>query len=198
MLAAFSPRDGGRASVCAVRTSGVPFFGPLALALLSGSVAALADTPPGTSTPCAHPGTLECPIYERYDNRKFGFSVDIPTFFTRKAADADGRGQPFDYGGKARVRAWAMVDNPPMSAEQLYGDWTRRAGITFKALAMNTWVVRGKDGGRQFYSRSILEGGIIMTVEVTYAPELGDGLEPVLARMGASLMAVPGAGGRGH
>ena len=161
------------------------------------SAAAAADSPV-TPPPCASPGSIECPVFERYQNHKFGFTVDIPTFFARKPADADGRGQPFDYAGKARVRAWAMYDNPPMTVEQLYGDWTRRDGVTFKGLAGNTWVVRVREGGRLFYSRSILADGIISTVEVSYAAELADAFEPVLARMGASIMIVPGEGVRGH
>ena len=170
-----------------------PVLVALSLVTLSAG-AAPADPMP----PCASPGSIDCPAYERYENRKFGFTVDVPTFFTRRPADADGRGQPFDYAGKARVRAWAMFDNPPMTVEQLYGDWTRRDGVTFKTLVMNTWVVRGKDGGRLFYSRSILADGIISTIEVSYAPELADAMEPVLARLGASLMVVPGAGARGR
>jgi hypothetical protein len=168
----------------------------LGLALACTATAAVADTAP--VVPCTPPGSLECPAYERYENHKYAFSVDVPAFFVRKPADADGRGQPFEYGGKVRIRAWAMFDNPPMSLEQLYGDWTRRDGVTFKTLAMNTWVVRGKDGGRLFYSRSILADGIISTVEVTYAPEVADAMEPVLARLGASLMVLPGAGLRGR
>ena len=35
---------------------------------------------------------------------------------------------------RVRVRAWAMFDNPPMTVQQLYGDWTRRDGLTFKTL----------------------------------------------------------------
>ncbi len=145
---------------------------------------------------CTPPGSLDCPVYGRYENRKFAFTVDVPAFFTRKPADADGRGQPFDYAGKARLRAWAMFDNPPMTVDQLYADWTRRDGVTFKALAGNAWVVRGRDGGREFYSRSILADGIISTVEISYKPELGDAIEPVLAHVGASLKIVPGGGAR--
>jgi hypothetical protein len=161
-------------------------------------VVALADDAPRSAASCPPPGTPECPTYQRYENRRFGFTVDLPAFFARKPADADGRGQPFEYAGKVRARAWAMFDNPPMTAEQLYSDWTRRDGVTFKALAGNTWVVRGKDGGRLYYSRSILAEGIISTIEVTYAPELADAFEPILARVGASLMVTPGTGARAH
>jgi hypothetical protein len=142
-------------------------------------------------------GSLEVPIYERHENHKYGFTVDVPSFFTRKPADADGRGQVFEYAGKARLRAWAMVDNPPMTADQLYGDWTRRDGVTFKTLVANTWIVRGREGGRLYYSRSILADDIISTVEVSYAPEIADAIEPILARVGATLMVVPGEGLRG-
>jgi hypothetical protein len=173
---------------------------PLAALALASSCCllpalALADTPAAAT--CSAPGSIDCPKYERFENHRFGFTVDVPTFFTRRPPDADGRGQPFEYGSKARVRAWAMYDNPPMTVEQLYGDWTRRDGVTFKALAVNTWVVRVREGnGRLFYSRSILADGIISTIEVSYAAELGDAFEPILARMGASLMVVPGEGAR--
>lgn len=159
--------------------------------------AAAADTVAPPAASCATPGAVECPTYERYVNHKYGFSVDLPTFFVKKAGDADGRGQPFEYGSKARVRAWAMFDNPPMTVQQLYGDWTRRDGITFKTLAMNTWIVRGRDGQRFYYTRSILADGIISTLEIAYDRDLADLFEPILARSGASLMTLPGEGIRG-
>jgi hypothetical protein len=153
-----------------------------------------ADEPPAASSECTPPGTLECPAYERYVNHKYGFAVDVPGVFAKKAGDADGRGQPFEYGSRARIRAWAMYDNPPMTLHQLYDDWTRREGLTFKTLAGNTWVVRGKEGARLFYSRSILSEGLITTVDVVYDRDLADAIEPVLARIGASLMTLPGMG----
>jgi hypothetical protein len=181
----------------------------LGLAALSVAPSALAEppvasqasagpaVPPPSSSACAPPGALECPVYERYVNHKYGFSVDVPAFFAKKAADADGRGQPFELGTKVRIRAWAMFDNPPMTVQQLYGDWTRRDGVTFKTLAMNTWVVRGHEGQRLYYTRSILADGIICTIEVSYEKDVGDAIEPLLARMGATLMPIPGEGIRG-
>jgi hypothetical protein len=171
---------------------------------------ASADPPP-VATPselpppppaCADAGSPECPTYERYVNHRYAFSVDVPSFFVKKGADADGRGQPFEFGSKARVRAWAMYDSPPrpesppMTAAELYGDWTRRDNVTFKTLAMNTWVVRGSEHGRLYYSRSMLADGIITTIEVSYDPALADAFEPIVGRMGASLMTIPGEGVR--
>jgi hypothetical protein len=145
---------------------------------------------------CPEGGAPACPTYVRYVNEKFAFSVDVPDFFAKKGADADGRGQPFEYGKRATARAWAMYNVPVMTLEQLYGDWARRDGMTFKALAGNTWVVRGTERGKMYYSRSILADGIITTIEVKYDPVLADAFEPVLARMGATLMPLPGQGVR--
>jgi hypothetical protein len=170
----------------------------LADAAAPAHAAAPAPAPaPAPAAACSSPGAPECPAYDRYVNHKYGFSVDVPTFFTKKPGDADGRGQPFEYGAKARVRAWAMFDNPPMTVQQLYGDWTRRDGITFKTLAVNTWVVRGREGARLYYTRSILADGIITTIEISYDPDLAAAFEPILARTGASLMTLPGEGIRG-
>lgn len=168
----------------------------LALASWASPHHAAAEPLPDPTASCASPGSLECPTYDRYVNHKFGFSVDVPTFFTKKAADADGRGQPFELGSKARLRAWAMFDNPPMSVHELYGDWTRREGVTFKTLVVNTWIVRGRENGRLYYSRSILADNVIATIEVSYDPDLADAMEPVLARTGASLMTLDGEGVR--
>jgi hypothetical protein len=145
---------------------------------------------------CSADAGPACPAYERYANAKFAFSVDVPTFFEKKGADADGRGQPFAYGTKARARAWAMYNVPQMSLQQLFGDWTRRGGVTYQAIAGNTWVVRGKDGGRLYYSRSILADGIIVSIEITYDPSLADAFEPILARVGPSLQVLEGQGPR--
>jgi hypothetical protein len=176
-------------------------FACLVVLVAGAPAVAVADEPPAPPPavvlPCDDAGTLECPTYERFTNHKYGFSVDVPTCFTKKTGDADGRGQPFEYGSKARIRAWAMFDNPPMTLQQLYADWTRRDGLTFKTLAGNTWIVRGKEGGRLFYSRSILSEGLITTVDVVYDREVADSMEPVLARMAASLQPLPGVGFRG-
>jgi hypothetical protein len=186
--------EGVRASVLAMRRHHATWLVIAAFSLVASSRAARADSAPRSESPCSSPGSLECPTYERYVNHKYGFSVDVPSVFVKKPGDADGRGQPFELGSRARVRAWAMFDNPPMTVAQLYGDWTRREGVTFKSLVMNTWVVRGRDVGRLYYSRSILADGIICTVEVSYDPELAASFEPILARMGASLMTIPGEG----
>jgi hypothetical protein len=148
---------------------------------------------------CGDAGSLACPAYVRYVNEKFAFSVDVPTFLVRRGADADGRGQPFDYraGGKRiSVRAWAMYNAPVMTVDQLFADWCRRGKNTFKAVAGNTWIVRGTENGRSFYMRSMLSDGIITTIEATYDPAYADDFEPVLARMGATLMPIPGHGVR--
>jgi hypothetical protein len=163
----------------------------VALGSLDARAQQVGDAAPGCSDP-----TL-CPQYVRFGNHKYGFAVDLPTFFEKKAGDADGRGQPFEYGKHARIRAWAMYDNPPMTINQLYGDWTRRDGITFKTLAGNSWVVRGKEHGQMYYSRSILSDGIICTVEVSFDPDLAEAFEPILARIGPTLAVVPGEGLRG-
>jgi hypothetical protein len=151
---------------------------------------------------CPEGGAPACPTYARYVNEKFAFSVDVPDFFVKKGADGDGRGQSFEYGKRAQARAWAMYNaggppgQPVMTLEQLYADWARRDGMTFKALAGNTWVVRGTERGKNYYSRSILADGIVTTIEVKYDPALADAFEPVLARMGATLMTLPGQGVR--
>jgi hypothetical protein len=61
---------------------------------------------------------------------------------------------------------------------------------------MNTWVVRGKEEGRYYYSRSVLADGIIVSIEITYDPSVAEVFEPILARMGPSLQVLEGQGPR--
>ena|SRR5579872_2262601 len=143
--------------------------------------------------------TPACPVYARYVNERFAFSVDVPTFLVRKGADADGRAQSFAYtsaGRKIRVRAWAMYNAPVMTVDQLFGDWCRRGRVSFKSIAGNTWVVRGAENGQLYYMRSNLSDNIITTIEAVYDPAYADDFEPVLARMGSTLMTMPGQGVR--
>jgi hypothetical protein len=148
---------------------------------------------------CGDAGGPACPTYARYVNDRFAFSVDIPMFLSKKGADADGRGQPFEYranGKRIWVRAWCMYNAPVMTVDQLLGDWSRRGRNSYKGVAGNTWVVRGAENGQRFYMRSILSEGFITTIEATYDPSFEEELEPVLARMGATLMTWPGVGVR--
>jgi hypothetical protein len=85
-----------------------------------------------------------------------------------------------------------------MTREQLYGDWTRRNGVTFKELTGDTWTVRGKDAGKMFYSRSVFADGVISTVELSYDPAMADALDPIVTHIGASLTLVPGIGVRAN
>jgi hypothetical protein len=153
----------------------------------------------GSGAACGDGGTPACPVYARYVNDRFAFSVDVPTFLARKGADADGRAQSFAFTSsskKIRVRAWAMYNAPVMTVEELFGDWCRRGRVTFKSIAGNTWVVRGTENGQLFYMRSNLADGIITTIEAVYDPSYADDFEPVLSRMGSTLMTMPGQGVR--
>jgi hypothetical protein len=174
------------------------FLGTAAPALADDASAGGAATDAEGEAGCDG-GGLKCPAFSRYVNDKFAFSVDVPTFLAKKGADADGRGQPFAYavnGRAIRVRAWAMYNAPVMSVEELFGDWGRRGKVSYKGIAGNTWFVRGTENGQLFYMRSILSDGVITTIEVTYDPAFSDDLEPILARMGASLMTLAGEGVR--
>src|SRR5579864_5409384 len=51
----------------------------------------------GSDLPCLDASTPACPLYVRYVNKLFAFSVDVPTFLARNGADADGRAQSFAY-----------------------------------------------------------------------------------------------------
>lgn len=188
----------------AARTAAFAVFASLALPARAEDASAPpigfdAATDVSAEPACVDGGGPACPVFARYVNEKYAFSVDVPTFLARRGADADGRGQPFGYasgGRRIKVRAWAMFNAPVMTVEELFGDWSRRGKVSFKAIAGNTWVVRGTENGQLFYMRSILSEGLITTIEATYDPSFADDLEPVLARMGASLLPIPGKGVR--
>jgi hypothetical protein len=94
------------------------------------------------------------------------------------------------------MRAWAMYNAPVMTVDELFGDWCRRGKVSFKSIAGNTWVVRGAENGQLYYMRSNLSDGIITTIEAVYDPSYADDFEPVLSRMGSTLMTMPRQGVR--
>ena len=93
---------------------------------------------------------------------------------SRRPADADGRGQPFELGSQGAHPRVGHVRQPADDREQLYGDWTRRDGITFKTLAMNTWVVRGRRGRPPLLHAVDPRRRHHLTVEVSYDREVAD------------------------
>ena len=129
--------------------------------------------------------------YKTYTNDKWGFAVDVPTLFSRELKSGPGSRflWPSATGTRAEMYAWgAHYVNTPI--QDLYADWTRRP-LTFKELKGNVFVVRGKEGGRLFYSRSILQDGMLTTVEIDYVPELAEWVEPVILHVNESYKFVP-------
>ena len=123
-------------------------------------------------------------------NEKFGFSCEYPASLLLKPRDSDGRGQSlYSKDGKVDMRCWAMYSHQP--AKELYEDWVRRPGLTFKELTDNEWTVAGAENNQLFWSRSVLADGLITTVEVHYDKSLKDTMEPMAKHSMASLKLLP-------
>src|SRR5208282_2617451 len=79
--------------------------------------------------------------YTTYTNDKWGFTVEVPTVFSRELKSGPGSRflWPSKTGSQAEMYAWGAhyVDTPIKS---LYEDWIRRP-LTFKELQGNAFVV---------------------------------------------------------
>jgi hypothetical protein len=136
--------------------------------------------------------------YATYRNPRYAFSVDVPTFFTPKPADANGAGQAYQWKTRATMRAWGAVNSSGMSAKAYYEDWIRRPGVTEKKLDGNVWSVTGKDKGRVYFSRCVLADRFLTVIDLEYEETLAAWFLPMSEHIAASFMLLDEGARRAH
>ena len=131
-------------------------------------------------------GDLPAVEYATYKNPRYAFTVDVPTFFTPKPADANGAGQAYHWKTRATMRAWGAANSSGIKPKEYYEDWVRRPGVTDKKLDGNTWFVAGKENGRIYFSRCVMEDKMLTVVDIEYEEALASFFLPIREHVATS------------
>jgi hypothetical protein len=143
--------------------------------------------PSATAAPSASvsAGVTPALVYARYGNPRFGFSVDVPTFFAASPPPTNGDGQEWTWGGRATMTASGMNAMGMTTKEGCAGD-AKRKGMTAHSLTATDCWVTGRDGGRIFWEKTQLAGDVVYSLRFDYEERLKDAFDPLVAHVNAS------------
>ena len=100
--------------------------------------------------------------YQTYSNARFAYSIDYPTdLLTPQDESQNGDGRVFmAKKGSAELRVWgqynALFDT--LKTAYLSDLKERGAGVTYKTLLADGYVISGTKGGKVYYQKTILSG----------------------------------------
>jgi hypothetical protein len=147
------------------------------------------DVPPIPSETASADGQVDAGTvtYVSYKNDRFHFSLDVPAFFDKSPAQANGAGQSFTWKGKASMRVWGAPNSQHWAAEQYFDDFARRPGVVDKAQKDDAWYVAGKDRGHFFYTKGLVASSSLVAVMIDYDDAVKDTMDVASRHIGESL-----------
>ncbi len=125
--------------------------------------------------------------YTTYTNDRFHFSIDVPSFFDKSPAQANGAGQSFTWKGKASMRVWGAPNSQHWAPAQYFDDFARRPGVSEKEAKDDRWRVAGKDRGHFFFASGIVSTANLVAVMIDYDDVVKDTMDAVARHIGESL-----------
>jgi hypothetical protein len=125
--------------------------------------------------------------YVRYTNDRFHVSVEVPSFFDKSPAQANGAGQSFTWKGKASMRVWGAPNSQHWAPAQYFDDFARRPGVTEKQQKDEWWFVTGKDRGHFFYTKGLVAPAALVAVMIDYDDAVKDTMDVAARHIGESL-----------
>jgi hypothetical protein len=123
--------------------------------------------------------------YEPYANARFGFSVDVPSFFVASPPPTNGDGQEWTWGTNAQMTAWGMYNSASLPVDC---DATRKGVTARRATASSCWLT-GKESGKIYWEKTVLAGGgdgRLYGLTLEYDERLKEAFDPVVAHVNAS------------
>lgn len=106
--------------------------------------------------------------YQYYENDRFCFSVNYPTFLNPEPAPENNDGRIFALNDKTYIQVYACYNNFDETIEDLYQQ-DRSSSDTYFRCSDNWYVVSGnKSDGTIYYTKTYLMNGTIYTLHFSY------------------------------
>jgi hypothetical protein len=139
--------------------------------------------------PTSQPPVDDVPAltYRPYANARFGFVVDVPTFFRPSRPPTNGDGQEWTWGAHATMTASGMNNAASLTTQDLCkDDFAKRHGATAKSITATTCFVSGRDAGKIYWEKTRLAGDVIHSLRFAYDESLKQPFDPLLTHVDAS------------
>jgi hypothetical protein len=113
--------------------------------------------------------------YRRYHNARFGYSISYPVkILIPQGEAANGDGQKFlSRDGRTEILVYGSHNVFDQTLQQVYQKELSRTEhpnrlVTYQVLKADWFVVSGIEGGRVFYQKTLLRGGVFKTFRIEY------------------------------
>jgi len=114
----------------------------------------------------------QTPTYKTYSNARFAYSISYPANLLKPQGEAEnGDGQAFrSADGRVVMRVWGgyNANNESLRAvyDQAVNEWG--AGVSYKAIKPDWFVVSALVNGKIHYRKTMLRKDVLKTFEIEY------------------------------
>jgi hypothetical protein len=177
------------------------FASALALVLVAACHAKESAPAPAASvtvappTPPAPPPAPANVTYTTYQNPKYAFAVDVPSFFNSPSSILNDAGQQWTWGKRALMTA-AAITAKGKSIQAWFDEAKNEDGHTGGTLTGSSFTGTGKANGKVFWQKTLMQDGWLYSVRLDYDEDLRASFEPVIAHVDSSLKGPVSSGGR--
>lgn len=126
-------------------------------------------------------------VYKTYANARYGYSIAYPANLLVPQGEADnGDGQAFrSQNGAAEMRVYGS-QNMGGGLTAAYNEAQAGKDVSYKVIKRNWFVVSGRDGGKIFYQKTMMKGGVLKTFMIEYDESEKATYDAVTARIARS------------
>jgi hypothetical protein len=133
--------------------------------------------------------------YKTYGNGRYGYSISYPEDILVPQGESDnGDGQRFvSNDGSAVLLVYGSNNVLEQSLKAVYLEVVKRSPaarststVTYKAVGKDWFVVSGHEGGRVFYQKTMLKGGVLKTFRIEYDDAQKQTFDPIVIRIAKS------------
>lgn len=165
--------------------------------LLSILLSLFIFAPAGSGRAQRRAGSQGATTYNTYSNARFGYSIAYPVGILYPQGEADnGDGQKFlskdrraemlVYGGH-QLDSVSLSDMYEAALKEKAASGASR-NVTMKVLKKDWFVISGYAGGRVFYQKTMLRGGMFKTFIIEYDRSQKSLYDPITARVARSFV----------
>jgi len=123
------------------------------------------------------------PGYVRYDNARFGFSLDVPRALDAMPEPTNGDGLQWRLGALVAMTASGMNYLPEIAEPFVC---KRSPAVTgCRATKTSLWIT-GKSGGYVFWERTVVSNGVQYSLRLQYVESLKSAMDPIVTHVNAS------------
>ncbi len=129
--------------------------------------------------------------YKTYRNARFAYSINYPSsLLIPQGESTNGDGQKFaSKDGRAELIVYGSNNALDQTLQQAFDEAKGASGnrvVTYQTMKHDWFVVSGTEGGKIFYQKTYLRGGVFKTMRIEYDEQLKTTYDAITTRVSLS------------